>query len=212
MSTLRHSKAHAHEPLAHPDCLITTAVRQRYALLRQASRHSVLLAAFVLTMIASYGSGKAAAPGPRGCYDPADFGAIPDDGIDDRVPSQQAPSCLPASGQGGWLPSNIAAVMSGARKASLIAFKVSLVTALAIRNLLDRSGVATAKLLPPCMRPDEAAWWLPLASRRARGRGEVGARWRLSTSVRSRERLLTTAAAAASACPHRRDPGAVLHR
>ena len=30
------------------------------------------------------------APGPRGCYDPADFGAVPDDGIDDRVPSQQA--------------------------------------------------------------------------------------------------------------------------
>ena len=31
-----------------------------------------------------------AAPGPRGCYDPANFGAVPDDGIDDRVPSQQA--------------------------------------------------------------------------------------------------------------------------
>jgi hypothetical protein len=30
------------------------------------------------------------APGPRGCYDPADFGARPDDGIDDSVPSQQA--------------------------------------------------------------------------------------------------------------------------
>jgi hypothetical protein len=30
------------------------------------------------------------APGPRGCYDPADFGAVPDDGIDDSVPSQQA--------------------------------------------------------------------------------------------------------------------------
>jgi hypothetical protein len=30
------------------------------------------------------------APGPRGCYDPADFGATPNDGIDDRIPSQQA--------------------------------------------------------------------------------------------------------------------------
>jgi hypothetical protein len=32
----------------------------------------------------------ALAPGPRGCYDPSDFGARPDDGIDDRAPSQQA--------------------------------------------------------------------------------------------------------------------------
>jgi len=30
------------------------------------------------------------APGPPGCYDPADFGAVPDDGIDDSAPSQQA--------------------------------------------------------------------------------------------------------------------------
>jgi len=27
------------------------------------------------------------APGPKGCYDPVDFGAIPDDGIDDRAPA-----------------------------------------------------------------------------------------------------------------------------
>jgi TolB-like protein/DNA-binding winged helix-turn-helix (wHTH) protein len=30
------------------------------------------------------------APGLPGCYDPADFGAVADDGIDDSVPSQQA--------------------------------------------------------------------------------------------------------------------------
>jgi Right handed beta helix region len=30
------------------------------------------------------------APGPKGCYDPVDFGAIPNDGIDDRAPAQQA--------------------------------------------------------------------------------------------------------------------------
>ena len=29
-------------------------------------------------------------PGPRGCFDPADYGAIPNDGQDDRVPVQRA--------------------------------------------------------------------------------------------------------------------------
>src|SRR5262245_32435449 len=32
----------------------------------------------------------AAVPGPKGCYDPADYGAKPNDDIDDRVPAQQA--------------------------------------------------------------------------------------------------------------------------
>jgi hypothetical protein len=70
--------------------------------------HSVLLVAFALTMIAAYGSGKAA-PGARGCYAPADFGAIPDDGIDDRVPSQQALDAASVAGgrvcfgPGRWL-------------------------------------------------------------------------------------------------------------
>ncbi|HEX6736992.1 MAG TPA: right-handed parallel beta-helix repeat-containing protein [Vicinamibacteria bacterium] len=39
-------------------------------------------------------------PGPRGCYDPADFGAIPNDGIDDRVPAQRALDAAAAAGGG----------------------------------------------------------------------------------------------------------------
>jgi Right handed beta helix region len=34
----------------------------------------------------------------RGCYDPADFGAVPNDGIDDRVPAQQALDAASATG------------------------------------------------------------------------------------------------------------------
>ena len=51
------------------------------------------------------------APGPRGCYDPADFGAKPDDGDDDRVPSQQALDAASVAGgrmcfgPGQWRPS-----------------------------------------------------------------------------------------------------------
>jgi hypothetical protein len=32
----------------------------------------------------------AAMPGPKGCYDLADYGAIPNDDVSDRVPAQQA--------------------------------------------------------------------------------------------------------------------------
>jgi hypothetical protein len=93
-----------------------------------------LLAGLVLTMITAWGGGTKAvgnnpqtlppggasdalersavsltAPGPRGCYDPADFGATPDDEIDDRIPSQQALDAASAAGgrvcfgPGRWL-------------------------------------------------------------------------------------------------------------
>jgi len=44
------------------------------------------------------GKAVAAGPGPQGCYNPADYGAIPDDGLDDRVPAQQALDDASASG------------------------------------------------------------------------------------------------------------------
>jgi hypothetical protein len=44
----------------------------------------------LLTMVAASNLQAAVAPGPRGCYDPADFGAVPDDGIDDRAAAQRA--------------------------------------------------------------------------------------------------------------------------
>jgi hypothetical protein len=53
---------------------------------------------FVLLTMTAAGAGFAAAPGPRGCFDPADFGAVPDDGIDDRVPAQQALDAASAAG------------------------------------------------------------------------------------------------------------------
>jgi hypothetical protein len=40
----------------------------------------------------------AATLGPNGCYDPAIYGAIPDDGVDDRVPAQQALDAAGATG------------------------------------------------------------------------------------------------------------------
>jgi hypothetical protein len=40
----------------------------------------------------------AATPGTKGCYDPADYGAIPNDGISDRVPAQQALDDASAAG------------------------------------------------------------------------------------------------------------------
>jgi len=43
-------------------------------------------------------SGSRPVPGSLGCYNPADFGAIPDDGLDDRVPAQQALDAASVSG------------------------------------------------------------------------------------------------------------------
>jgi hypothetical protein len=40
----------------------------------------------------------AAAPGAKGCFDPADYGAIPDDGLDDRVAAQHALDDASAAG------------------------------------------------------------------------------------------------------------------
>jgi hypothetical protein len=40
----------------------------------------------------------AAMPGPKGCYDPADYGAKPNDDIDDRDPAQQALDDASATG------------------------------------------------------------------------------------------------------------------
>jgi hypothetical protein len=40
--------------------------------------------------VASASSMLTAIPGPRGCFDPADYGAVPDDGLDDRVAAQRA--------------------------------------------------------------------------------------------------------------------------
>jgi hypothetical protein len=39
---------------------------------------------------ASASSALTAVPGPRGCFDPADYGAVPDDGDDDRPGAQRA--------------------------------------------------------------------------------------------------------------------------
>jgi hypothetical protein len=47
---------------------------------------------------ATGGAPRLAAPGPRGCYDPADYGAVPDDGIDDRVAAQLALDAASATG------------------------------------------------------------------------------------------------------------------
>jgi hypothetical protein len=50
----------------------------------------------------------AAVPGPKGCYDPADYGAKPNDDIDDRGPAQQALDDAGTTGgrvcfgAGGW--------------------------------------------------------------------------------------------------------------
>jgi hypothetical protein len=40
--------------------------------------------------VASTSSMLTGAAGPRGCFDPADYGAVPDDGLDDRVAAQRA--------------------------------------------------------------------------------------------------------------------------
>ncbi|HEX6686305.1 MAG TPA: right-handed parallel beta-helix repeat-containing protein [Candidatus Limnocylindrales bacterium] len=73
-------------------------------------RHRIGWAAVVATAALGTllaGSGVVAGPlagqvtgsGPGGCYDPADFGAIPDDGQDDRDPIQRAMNA--ATGAGG---------------------------------------------------------------------------------------------------------------
>jgi hypothetical protein len=55
------------------------------------------------------------AAGPPGCHDPADFGAIADDGIDDSIPSQQALDAASLAGgrvcfgQGRWRLSHASA-------------------------------------------------------------------------------------------------------
>jgi hypothetical protein len=40
----------------------------------------------------------AATLGPNGCYNPTAYGAIPDDGVSDRVPAQQALDAASATG------------------------------------------------------------------------------------------------------------------
>src|SRR5262245_29752469 len=52
----------------------------------------------LLTLAPGDHQATAAVPGPKGCYDPADYGAKPNDDIDDRVPAQQALDDASATG------------------------------------------------------------------------------------------------------------------
>src|SRR5690242_7636735 len=45
-------------------------------------------------------AGAVAGTGPEGCFDPAQFGAIPNDGVDDRLAIQTAIDAAAASGRG----------------------------------------------------------------------------------------------------------------
>ena len=49
-----------------------------------------LLLILLLALTPDDHQATAAMPGPKGCYDPADYGAIPNDHVSDRVPAQQA--------------------------------------------------------------------------------------------------------------------------
>jgi hypothetical protein len=52
----------------------------------------------LLTLTPEKHQATAALPGPKGCYDPADYGAKPNDDTDDRVPAQQALDDASATG------------------------------------------------------------------------------------------------------------------
>ena len=52
----------------------------------------------LLTLTPGDHQATAAVPGPKGCYDPADYWAKPNDDIDDRVPAQQALDDASATG------------------------------------------------------------------------------------------------------------------
>src|SRR5262249_35424710 len=52
----------------------------------------------LILLIALTPKATAAMPGPKGCYDPVDFGAIPNDGVSDQVPAQQALDAASAIG------------------------------------------------------------------------------------------------------------------
>ncbi|MCW5852369.1 MAG: right-handed parallel beta-helix repeat-containing protein [Anaerolineae bacterium] len=57
--------------------------------------------AFVLALLVAGQGGQlraAAMLGSKGCYDPADYGAIPNDNLNDRVPAQQALDAASAAG------------------------------------------------------------------------------------------------------------------
>jgi hypothetical protein len=57
-----------------------------------------LLLILLIALTPAVQKATAAMPGPKGCYDPADFGAIPDDGVSDQVPAQQALDAASANG------------------------------------------------------------------------------------------------------------------
>ncbi|MEV4319068.1 right-handed parallel beta-helix repeat-containing protein [Actinocrispum sp. NPDC049592] len=70
------------------------------------SRRALLAAAMITTLTAGAGvvvhadAPPKAGAGPSGCFDPAAFGAVPDDGADDRVPIQAAIDAATTAGGG----------------------------------------------------------------------------------------------------------------
>src|SRR5215831_1098102 len=59
----------------------------------------VLFSVFVACLL-MVGTAAAAGTGPGGCYDPAQYGAIPNDGLDDRPAAQKAIDAAAAAGGG----------------------------------------------------------------------------------------------------------------
>lgn len=57
-----------------------------------------LLLILLLSLTPEDRQATAAMFGPKGCYDPADYGAIPNDDVSDRVPAQQALDAASAAG------------------------------------------------------------------------------------------------------------------
>ena len=57
-----------------------------------------LMLILIIALTPEVQKATAAMPGPKGCYDPVDFGAIPDDGVSDQVPAQQALDAASANG------------------------------------------------------------------------------------------------------------------
>lgn len=68
------------------------------SMLRRIGRGSPVVPFLVAALHLGLSSRVSAAPGPRGCFDPADYGAIPDNGPDDRDPAQRALDDASASG------------------------------------------------------------------------------------------------------------------
>src|SRR5438067_2928902 len=59
----------------------------------------VLISVYLVCLLTA-GMAAAGGSGPGGCYDPAQYGAIPDDGLDDRPAAQKAIDAAAAAGGG----------------------------------------------------------------------------------------------------------------